>query len=242
MKKQSTILLCLFAFIACMAIGILSGGLKSLGLFITSGGKDSSIPANTPQYHNQRNLVFIQVDSLKNKAPRLETVWLSLFTVDQPELTLLLLYPSQKEQYQNLAGQFKLSSEGRFESTFNTALLSLGFGYQGFIVIDENGFTQWVDWMGGIDNGVVKQDGASLLSQIPKPWDDIGNSLERQKTTAASICEALGSQALETNWSSLLIRLIPDHILTDLSLQEAITTWQQLKGRNEQVTCKILSP
>ncbi len=242
MKKQSIILLCLFAFIICMAIGILSGDLKALSLFFTSWGIDNTKPAITPQYHNQSNLVFIQVDSLKNKAPRLETVWLSLFTVDQPELTLLLLYPSQKEQYKNLAKQFKLTSEGGFDPIFNAALLSLGFGYQGFIMIDENGFTQWVDWMGGVDNGIGKQDGASLLSQIPKPWDDIGSSIVRQKKTAASMCNAMSLQSQDTNWFSMLVKLMPDHILTDLSLQEAIATWQQLTQKNEQFQCKILSP
>jgi hypothetical protein len=243
MKKVTIAILCLCAFIACLAIGFLSGDLPiSPTIPVASTSKNSQRPSGTPQYRNQLNLVLIQVDNIKEARPRLETAWLMLYMADQSDLTLLLLYPSSKEPYNKLADQFKLTPSGDLDSGFNDALLSFGFGYQGFILIDETGFSQWIDWLGGVDVGSGKQNGAAVLKQLPKPWSDIDNAIARQKITSFSICDVTSGLPLETDWFSLLARLMPDHLLTNLSLRETVTAWQQMKEKQDRFKCVILTP
>ena len=243
MKKVIIAILCICAFIACTAIGFLSGDLSiSPTKPVASTTRNSQRPAGTPQYRNQQNLVFIQVGNLTESRPRLESAWLMLYMPNQPDLTLLMLYPSTKEPYSKLADKFKLSPSGDLDSGFNNALLSFGFGYQGFILIDETGFTQWIDWLGGVDVGSGKQDGAAVLNQLTKPWSDIANAVTRQKITSTSICNVTSLLPLETDWSSLLVKLMPDHLLTNLSLQDTVTIWQQMKDGQARFKCVVLTP
>jgi hypothetical protein len=240
MKNVLIILLCLLAFGTCLAIGISTGDFQPP----SSPPNPTNPPAlaSSPTYHNQINVLLIWVDNLKKDRPRLISFYLVLFKPDQPTLTLLLLYPSPKEPYKNLAEEFKLTPSGELDAAFTSKLQSFEFGYQGYRVIDEDGFTQWIDWLGGIDTGTGRQDGATVLAHMPRPWDDFNLAQEQQKKIATGICNKMNLLPVDTNWSGLLASLIPDHFQTDLSIQETILAWQDLAGSQEKFRCKILSP
>ena len=241
MKKVIILLLCICAFIACMVIGLMSGDFRV-------GPEPSNNPNNlakasvTPQYHNQQNLILIQVDNLAVSKPRLEAVWLMLFKPDLPQITLLLLYPSPKDPYGQLASQFNTSPAGELDPAFNKALISFGFSYQGFILLDEAGFVQWIDWLGGININGNSYTGAQALNDMPKPWQDLGEALTQQRLAATAICIRLGQLPLDVNWFPLLNRLIPDHMQTNLTLPETVSIWNQMETSLSHFNCKTLTP
>jgi hypothetical protein len=244
MKKVIIAILCICAFIACTAIGFLSGigEPKSPQTPAANPPKNSQRTVTPPQYRNQQNLILMQVDNLAAPRPRLEAAWLMIYMPNQPDVNLLMLYPSNKESYKKLADKFKLTPSRELDADFNNTLLSFGFGYQGFIIVDETGFTNWIDWLGGVDVGSGKQDGLAVLKQLPMPWTDIDNAVTRQKITSNSICNVMSLLPMETDWSALLVELMPAHLLSNLTLQDAVTTWQHMKDGQARFHCVVLTP
>src|SRR5450759_915383 len=90
--------------------------------------------------------------------------------------------------------------------------------------------------------GLAESMWAAVLNQLTKPWSDIANAVTRQTITSTSICNVTSLLPLETDWSSLLVKLMPDHLLTNLSLQDTVTIWQQMKDGQARFKCVVLTP
>ena len=246
MKTIFVILLCILVFCGCMAIGVVSGdfSLPSAQPTIVSAQSNSQNTASStiPADSKQQNLVLVLADNLGTSDYHLESVWLLLIAPNYPDLTLLLLYPSPKEPYKSLANQFKLTPDGKLDTDFIDALHSFKFDYQGYILIDEKGLSQWVDWLNGIKIGDNIQNGANVLNYIPKPWNDFDNSRTAQMAVATGMCNKTGLLPEDVNWFTLLGNLSPDHLSTDLTLKSTVEVWKNLIAKQTKAKCKILSP
>jgi hypothetical protein len=246
MKTVFIILLCLLVFFGCLAIGVFSGDFAGGSPQTTSSPTTpptQTSPLNfNPSESKQQNLVLVFVDQLGPSSFRLEAIWLLLSTQDQPDLILLLLYPSPKEPYKNLAEQFKLTPDGKFDASFIEVLRGFKFDYQGFVLIDEAGLGQWVDWMNGIEMDGSLYNGTAVLNYIPKPWDDFDNSLTHQMTVANGLCTKLGQLPKDKDGFALLTQLFPDHMSTDLTLENTVVLWKNIMAGEEKLKCKTLSP
>jgi hypothetical protein len=246
MKTVFIILLCILVFFGCLAIGIFSGYFSfpsTQPASVTSSPSTQTIASNTILENNkQQNLVLILIDNLGTPGYHLESVWLLLFTPDYPDLTLLMLYPSPKEPYKNLANQFKLTPDGKLDTSFTDALHSFKFNYQGFILIDEEGLSQWIDWMNGIDIDGNTQNGANVQNYTPKPWNDFDKSIKPQMTVATGLCKKTILLPKDVNWFTLLGIIFPDHMSSDLSLKDTVVMWKNFLAKQEKAKCKILTP
>jgi hypothetical protein len=246
MKTVFIIFLCILVFFGCLAIGILSGDFSFPSSQPASAPASPSTPtiaSNTiPENNKQQNLVLILIDNLGNPGYHLESVWLLLFTPDYPDITLLMLYPSSKEPYKNLADQFKLTPDGKLDVSFTDALHGFKFNFQGFILVDEEGLSQWIDWMKGIDIDGNTLNGANVLSYTPKPWNDLDKSITPQMTVATGLCKKAILLPKDVNWFTLLGNILPGHMSTDLSLKDTVALWKSFLAQQEKAKCKILTP
>jgi hypothetical protein len=77
---------------------------------------------------------------------------------------------------------------------------------------------------------------------MPKPWSDINSAVIRQKITSNSLCNAMSLLPIDTDWSSLLVKLVPEHLVTNLSLKDTVTIWQQVKAGQSRFICEINPP
>jgi hypothetical protein len=154
----------------------------------------------------------------------------------------LLLYPSPNEPYVSLAGNFNTTPTGDLDPAFNSLLLSFGFKYQGFVLLDDAGFIKWIDWLGGVNIDNNQLNGTQALNHTPKAWQDSVQALVQQKVIASAICTRLGQLPTDTNWFPLLTDLMPEHMLTNLTLTDSVSTWNQMETSPSHFNCKTVSP
>ncbi len=119
-----------------------------------------------------------------------------------------------------------------------------GFQLNGYVLSDNQGTAQLVNWLKGIDMGDDQgiQLGPAVLTQLTPPWQDLSASRLSQQKLTEGICARLNQLTIDSNWLSLVIGLMPEHLDTDLSLELAGTDWKQLISGPDKLSCKVAIP
>lgn len=196
---------------------------------------------NSPS--QQRSIVFIAADDLQSSEPRLVGVWLVLYRPDVPSISLLSLYPSQPSatstQKIDLAAAFSLTKEGAPSSSFFKALQDFHFNWNGYLLIDDTGVAAIIDWMQGItvDNQTI--GGIEALNGLIRPWENTRLASETQRDYLMSACKRMAQLPADSNWTSLLTGLMPQHLRTDLSFDLILSDWKRLVSGPDPFSCEF---
>jgi len=243
--KVVIISLAVITFIACLFLGLYLGGGLSVATSKSTPGVLSPLTKTSIEQHT---VVLIQADDLTLSSPHLVGMWLLFYYPEYPQLTLLMLYPPMSDNNRGkiwaLGQQFALTSNGKLSPIFLTLLQNFGFKSNGYIVIDNYGLTQWVDWLGGItmgdDHGV--QNGSTILSTLPNGDNNEQNTGKWMKQVSMGVCSKLIAIPVDSNWATLMNSVAPDHFHSDLSLELLMGDWKKLKSHDQAITCEFDIP
>lgn len=213
----------------------------------------SPVPLPVPPLETgQRNLLVIGVDHLggvsqtdPHVAPRLESVWLLLYFVDRPQITLLPLYPSPTQgssssvdekhvEVSSLSASFSLRSDHTPSPSFLQLLESQEIWWNHYILLDRTALSQLIEFAGASQ----KWNGESVLGKVPAASEDGQAALAGQSRIAQDFCRL--SAGLGPDFNPLpLLSLSPEHLITDLDLKKAVQLTQSLLYGSGGFTCNF---
>jgi hypothetical protein len=241
------IIFSILAFIICMLFGLQLSRGKTFNSPIT--------PSETPITQtatignpDQRNILIIQADDLTSSSPRLIAIWLLIYIPDDPQTSLILIYPQASGKntdiQQRLVNTFALPPQGGLDPAFISALQSFSFTTTAYIILDIQAGAQAIDWLGGLELAGNSEalNGNQSLSDMPLPWLAPDAAREWNKKLANAICERVKQKSSDTNPVSMMASLIPDHLRTDLTLEMVAQDWHSQTHGEEPIACKISLP
>jgi len=184
------------------------------------------------------NLIIINVDNLKNDAPTLSAVWGIFLDVSNDKVMRMAfkpLYPipTSDDLNKEFQDRFRLDPKKVPSPEFLQDLSkTYNFPWDNYIVVDNNAILVLSDWITGIPytlqpTAAGNKEGAKTL-------------IDEQQTLLLDICQSLNADNLQQkpkfNWQ----KLIPKHIITDLSNQSFMDNWNQIVSSKKPSQCEIL--
>ncbi len=239
----------LFIFITCLLLGLAAGSsfgltnkiIKSKAQSDVQTAQEAKIPSVTP--NGQRNLLVIGVDLLDFKTPRLESVWLVLYSPAAPSLTLLPLFPASLEggpaRDEYLEENFKLDENGSLGQDFKAALISKDLWWSNYAVIDEVGLAELIDMVGGARENNEPVSGLRLVAAATPPWENRQTALRDQSQILEQLCQ-VSSEPLIVSQPGHILELFDQHLVTDLAPDLVVSIWRDIHASGYRF-CKIIA-
>jgi hypothetical protein len=222
----------LILFILCLIVGYCSAN-----QFLPD--KISSTHATQTRVSNLHvNLIIIHVDDLKDNTPTLIAVWGIFLDVSNDKVMTMAfkpLYPipTSDDLNQEFKDRFSLDSMNVPSPEFLQDLAKIyNFPWDNYLVIDNNAVLVLSDWITGIPYSLQPSAAASKEeSQI----------LIDEQQTLLDICQSLNAENLQQkpkfNWQ----KLIPKHIITNLSNLSFMDNWNKIISSIKPSQCEILN-
>jgi hypothetical protein len=215
----------------CFVLGFLSVVLTELDRDSPRNTDLGFIPASTPTLQEspsappRMNIIVLGVDSLGSAQPQLRAVW-TITTHPQDSTMTLTGFPVDyplDQRGRNLENAFSFLAQGILDPAFIDELDALvPDGVRAFVLLDEVGFAELIDFMGGIRLNNEQLDGMTALGVLQLLYEQPGASLAMQ----AKILEALSMNAPSLGMTPELtpiMELIPEHALTTLPAPQLTT-------------------
>jgi hypothetical protein len=231
--KAVVILLSIVLFIACLVLGIQAGNASISPISQTSSTGSTQ---NSPAGLIQRTVVLVGIDDLSSPDPSLTSVWLVIYRSDLPKFTLYSLYPAvSAPDGINLADSFAFQPDGSLSQTFLDQINAYHFAWDGYLVIDRSGVSQFVDWIGGTALG----NGESITNLLYQTSDNSQTMIDTHNQVGKAICDRLSQVPSNIDWSSLWTTLISGHIRSTLGFERLNDDWQRLTAINGAISCEF---
>jgi hypothetical protein len=238
--KAVVILLSIVAFVACLILGIQAGNQSTPSPTQTATSTPLPSPASSEE---QRTVVLIVADDMQAATPRLVSVWVVLYRPDIPLMSFLPIYPhntlTSPSKPPDLAGIFSLNPDQTPSGLFANALRSYRFEWTGYIMTDEMALAKTVNWLQGIQLSSNTANGDAAIASLINPWEDPLGALKSQQNLLEALCVKVATLTPEANWLELAGTLLPQHLHTSLSLEQAIKDWKQLASGTDPIHCDI---
>ena len=176
------------------------------------------------------SILVMGVDEIQRAEPQLLAVWFLSFEPPGRELHLLGIPVDAPldEKGTPIRDAFSLWEPPDYGASFIAALANYAPGpIQGFAVLDEEGFAALIDYMGGIELGDEKLDGAAAVGALGLLQGEALSALKLQ----ARLLEALAARAPalgRTPEITPLTALIPDHAYSSPSPYQLASLGSQL--------------
>jgi anionic cell wall polymer biosynthesis LytR-Cps2A-Psr (LCP) family protein len=235
-RSRSSLIYILIVAIVCFAAGVASVLLRDdfsrprpATASMTSADEPSpgSVSTSSPR---QVSIVLLGVDDLSKEEPKLQAVWFASFEPPDKRIHLLGIPVDtlQKDGQNTLQQSFSLFEPPDFGANFLTSVATFApYPIQGFIVLDEEGFAELIDYIGGVTldsqelNGTAAIGALSLLKEQPIA------SLRMQARIIHSLTENAASIGSTPELTSLT-SLVPEHAYTSPSPYQLASLGSQL--------------
>ncbi len=179
---------------------------------------------------NQHNLLFITVDDLENKHPRLTGVWLIAFYERSPDVDFLPIFPAASQETNaaaTLAASFSLTEAGEPAPSFWRGLEQWDTWWEGYILLDETG-------LGGLREILTDSQEISAPA-FASSW---GNTLQAQRSFLERNCQLFSGPLGSLSLPSLSGGMEP-HIRTNLNGTQTSQVWSVFQRHRENLTCQF---
>ena len=212
-----------------------------------------STPLPVPSLETgQRNLLVIGVDNLDESslaalqaAPRLESVWLVLYSIDRPQVILLPIYPSpaqgssssddkERVNLPSLSAAFSLSADRTPSPSFLQSLESKDIWWNHYVLLDRLTLSRLAEFTGASET----LGGQSTLVKPAQASEEPKGGLEGQARFARDLCRRSASLASTFDLAPLL-SLFPNHLITDLDLNQAVQLAHSLLSGAGGFSCEF---
>ncbi len=224
-------------------------GFMFFGFWLASSYGEALFAASIPETpravtHGQVNLLIAWVDTLQPNA-RLNSVWLAGYFPGRFGIAMTPIYLAQApevfEQSAVLRQQFALDAKGNLISAFREAVEQQHNTWvNGFIIVDEIGFVEIIDFFGGIPIDSVMRDGIEVLDYIAGTPATPQAALQGQFEVVSGLCVQAGKHDPDLGFERLL-RLYPQHLATDQDLFQLAAGHKALLIQGKGLGCEFPS-
>jgi hypothetical protein len=160
----------------------------------------------------------------------------------QAQVALIPIYPSlsepQDREFQQIVNRFNLTSDGQPDGELVSSLQKKRIWWNGYLLIDEIGMTEMIDFVGGVKTGGHLLTGAQAVASLPPSEENASTALEKQTDLLQSLCRRTELLTPAVDLRSIL-NLIPDHLQTDLDVFKVIREWRDLANGSQSIRCEF---
>ncbi len=228
------------AFAVTLSIGFWLGSALRENIRLYLPSKRSLPTAET----GQKNVLLVYVDDLESVEPRLEGVWLMVYTLPGKPLILFPVYPSDGSGAQALAeaanhqleDKFKLDRKQHLDQGFIDILENeRRILWDGYLVLDKTTAALAIEtW-----SGYYGEDyGRMVIEGIHHPWENPSEALNQQKSVISSICEQSSRLAAPPDLAGIY-RQAKTHVATNLPPEQVIAEWQSMLATSDNLICEF---
>jgi hypothetical protein len=236
-----------FAYLLLFGISLAVGGW--LGFRIGEIGETPSATPISPfpevTRPDQRSLLILGVDRVDSTEARLQGAWYVVYRQNHPRITLIPLYPappgSDSSRQAVLEEKFRLHSDGAVDPAFFRATQDrFEMSWDGYILLDDIAMIEIVDFFGGVTVNGELISGPRAVGSIPRPWDNSPDAVLQQAFLVETICENITLETTPKTYDKIL-SLIPEHLQTELTTDEAFSDWLGLLSSGDPLICDFPS-
>jgi hypothetical protein len=229
-------------FFVCLATGLWGGMLAGQRINLFNYAPFPLVsPIPTPA-NGQSNVLIIGVDRLNFSDPRLESIWLLAYFPGEPEVKLIPVYPKPIPDPANDGPQmeeiFQLSPAGVPGEAILNYLHQEQIWWSNYILLDETGLIEILDFTGGVKIDGQKLSGALAIGSITPAKDNQLDAVKSQTQLLQELCRQINKLPPHTNLDPL-VKLMPWHIKTDLNVHQTIAEWQGLLASGNSIHCEF---
>jgi hypothetical protein len=204
---------------SCFALGLVSALLSR-----TPSEEPEPTPLPPPT-ENQVDAVIVGYGHGDGSRSVLRSIWIASFEPPGRDLFLTGIpadSPSPDLDGRPLSTAFAITSDGAPSPQFLQALAALAPTTPDLVVtLDEVGFAQVVDYVGGIDLGGAVLDGSQILAVLELLSEDPAASTATQRSVLQAMVER-AQQLGDSPDITPLTALVPDHAYVSLPVTQAI--------------------
>jgi hypothetical protein len=204
----------------CFALGLVSALLGR-----TPEEEPAPTPLATPDEDESQVDVLILGFDRAGGEPALRAIWIASFEPPGRELFLTGIpsdAPSPALDSRAISTAFAIGAGGAPSAEFLDALVSIAALTPDLVIaLDDRGFQEIVDYLGGVDLNNAALDGAQILAVLDLLADDPAASTATQRSVLQAMvrsAEPLGDSPDITP----LAALVPDHAYLSLPMTQAI--------------------
>lgn len=172
-----------------------------------------------------RNILLLGVDDLSAASPSLKSIWLLSFRPPAPDIFLLGIptdFAVPGDPPSQLAEQFSFQQDSGPSSQFLDSLYrQIPLELNAVVVLDETGFAQAIDFLGGVTINQATFSGQEVLGIISLTEDDSSANLQLQRR----LLQAMSAQAAEVGASpeiTPLVQLSPQHLYLSTTINQMV--------------------
>lgn len=234
----------LLIFGLCLSVGLMAGILIGNSIHLTNRmiSEDNDSLQINPTI-SQENILFIGFDHFKSQSPVLESVWLMIYLPSKYHLNLLPIYPTPFDQSlfesNSITSIIKIDQQGHPTEEFFERLHSRDIRWNHYVLVDEAGMIETVNFFGGLQKESNVLNGANVINSLHLPWVNPSLSLQDQTSLLQGLCNEISQPSSNILDINKILKLIPDHIRTDMDVSEAIQYWLQLLSKENQLDCEF---
>ena len=229
MKKILPLLL--IAFLICLAASYFI-----FSELLPEGLLQDLQAATATAFNRQRSVALIYVNELESPKPSLISVWVFFLNdSDHQIIKVLPLLPSADfDQTTDLASKFENNSDGTLSPEFlNVINETYQLSLKDYVVLDAQGVSLISKWtlkkksLLPVEPAATSQEAAKILSSTRKYLQSI-----------CSYIPEMDDQASPTDY---LGELIPEHLRSNLRLDDFISTLSRIRSQYATVECETIN-
>ena len=245
MKSSHLIFLSIYVF--CIIVGFKVGNiLKHDEITVTTPDRVLVTPTSIPTLKNgQHNLLVVITDNLTQSHPRLASIWLVTYFLNNPSITFLPIYPTLSNGSviadEKLFDSFEIiptNGESSLSMTFLDTLAQRNFWWSGYLIVDQQAFS----WVLEPQAGISPENLTNYYDQNYLIQAEVIESPEsvyvRDTQIMQDTCNQVAQQGANLNWESLR-NLFPQHISTDFDVDTLISEWISSVSSNGTPLCNF---
>lgn len=204
-----------------------------------------SIPEQSiPTLKNgQHNLLVITVDNLQLDKPRLTSVWLVTYFLDNPSITFLPISPTSSNSVVTLDKKLYESFEivrSNDQVSISTGFLNnltlSNFWWSGYLIVDQQAFLSVLNEQNNLD-ATNRELADEKNTTIPLAAGDDPEIVYATYTRILQdTCHLIALDGENFDWQSFT-SLIPLHVSTDLNAKLMINEWMSSLATVETPLC-----
>ncbi|HNS63633.1 MAG TPA: hypothetical protein PKV95_07320 [Anaerolineaceae bacterium] len=181
----------------------------------------------TPVSQLQQNILVIWVDNMDNEKPALQTTWLLMLYKGNPaSINFQLIHPSTGLPDIVIKSLFSLDQNGIPSSEFISKVQDeFKIPIHNYVLVDVPAVNKIAAWLN-----------ISSLHFDPADTDTI---IAEQTRILQAGCSFISSPNVISTPAFDWVALVPDHMRTDLTFDQAISTWKQLVDHYDTLSCEI---